>query len=108
MAEKAAQRAQEAWKKGAMGSLAGGGAKARGRGSVCRRNAAGAATTGAAGVGKARGRTETAHRTAVCVDVLGVRRGCDAGAAVVGDWVKRVRGIEIAQVLRAWKGTRVK
>ena len=24
------------------------------------------------------------------------------------DWVKRVRGVEIAQVLRAWKGTGVK
>jgi hypothetical protein len=24
------------------------------------------------------------------------------------DWVKRVRGVEIAQVLRAWKGARVK
>jgi hypothetical protein len=24
------------------------------------------------------------------------------------DWVKRVRGVEMAQVLRAWKGARVK
>ncbi len=36
MAEKADAQAQEAWKKGAMGSLAGRGAKARGRGGVCR------------------------------------------------------------------------
>jgi hypothetical protein len=41
------------------------------------------------------------------VEVLGVRRGCDVGAAVVG-LSKRGAGIEIAQVLRAWKGTRVK
>ena len=90
-------RRRRGGKKGAIGSLAGGGAKARGRGGVCRRNAAGPTPTGAAGVGKARGETETAHRTAVCVDVLGVRRGCDAGAAVVGDWVKRARGVKIAQ-----------
>jgi len=100
MAEIAAQRAQEAWKKGAIGSRAGRGAKARGRGGVCRRNAAGPTPTGAAGVGKARGKTETAHRTAVCVDVLGVRRGCDAGTAVVG-LGKTGGGIEIVQVLRA-------
>jgi hypothetical protein len=37
MAEKAAQRAQEAWKKGAIGSRAGRGAKARGRGGVCKK-----------------------------------------------------------------------
>ena len=36
MAEKANVQAQEGWKKGAIGSLAGGGAKARGRGGVCR------------------------------------------------------------------------
>jgi len=36
MAEKADHQAQEGWKKGAVGSLAGGGAKARGRGGVCR------------------------------------------------------------------------
>jgi hypothetical protein len=54
MAEKADQQAQEAWKKGAMGSLADRGAKARGRGGVCRGDAAGALGTGETGVGKAR------------------------------------------------------
>jgi len=36
MAEKADQQAQEGWKKGVIGSLAGGEAKARARGGVCR------------------------------------------------------------------------
>jgi transposase len=36
MAEKADHQGREAWKKGAIGSLAGEGAKARGRGGVCR------------------------------------------------------------------------
>jgi hypothetical protein len=36
MAEKADAQAQGAWEKGAMGSFADGGAKARGRGGVCR------------------------------------------------------------------------
>jgi len=36
MAEKADVQAREGWKKGAVGSLAGGGAKARGRGGFCR------------------------------------------------------------------------
>jgi len=35
-------------------------------------------------VGKARGKAERAHRAEVGVEVSGVRRGCDAGAAVVG------------------------
>jgi hypothetical protein len=52
MAEKADQQAQEAWKKGAMGSLADRGAKARGRGGVCRGDAARAVGTGETGVGK--------------------------------------------------------
>jgi hypothetical protein len=54
MVEKAGQQAQGAWKKGAMGSLADRGTKTRGRGGVCRGNAAGAAPTGETGVGKAR------------------------------------------------------
>jgi hypothetical protein len=65
------RRKRRRGKKGAMGSLAGGEAKARGR------DAAGAGETG---VGKAR----VAYITAVCVSVLSVRRGRDAGAAVVG------------------------
>ena len=36
MADKADHQAQEAWKSGSIGSLAGGGAKARRRGGVCR------------------------------------------------------------------------
>ena len=35
-------------------------------------------------MGKARGKAERAHRAEVGVEVSGVRRGCDAGAAVVG------------------------
>jgi hypothetical protein len=40
--------------------------------------------TGETGVGEARGKSETAYRAEVRVGVLGVRRGSDAGAAVVG------------------------
>ena len=58
-------------------------------------------------MGKARGKAETAYRTAVCVGVFGVRRGSDEGAAVV-DCMKRVQGVEIAQVLRTWKGAGLK
>jgi hypothetical protein len=65
MAEKADVQAQEAWKKGAIGSLAGGGAKARGRGGVCRRNAAGPTPTGTASMEEAGGEVEMACRTEV-------------------------------------------
>jgi hypothetical protein len=48
-----------------MGSLAGGGAKARGRGSVCRGDAAGALGTGETGVEEAGREVEMACRTEV-------------------------------------------
>jgi transposase len=67
----------------------------------------GAASTGETGMGETGKEVETACRTEVRVGVFGIRGGSDAGR-LWWDWVKRVRGVERAQVLRAWKGAGVK
>jgi hypothetical protein len=58
-------------------------------------------------VGETGREVETACRTEVRVGVLVL--GVDAmKGRLWWDWVKRVRGAEIAQVLRTWKGAGVK
>jgi hypothetical protein len=53
-------------------------------------------------VGETGREVETACRAEVRVGVFGVGRGCDEGAAVV-ELGEANAGVEIAQMLRAWK-----